>query len=99
MALSPLRVTCPECQDTFTETPTRSFLGFQKISCPSYRKNLTYPLTSGFRTTYRVLAILMVLMLLANLSQGKVGFPGMIGIAMCYALFRDWHIRKELSIE
>jgi hypothetical protein len=41
----------------------------------------------------------MVLMLLANLSQGKVGFPGMIGIAMCYALFRDWQIRKELSID
>ena len=97
MALSPLRVTCPECQHTFTETPTRSFLGFQKISCPSCQEKMTFPLTSGFRTTYRVLFILMILILLASLLQGQMGFPGIIGIAIYYALFRDWQIRKELS--
>jgi hypothetical protein len=39
----------------------------------------------------------MILILLASLLQGQMGFPGIIGIAICYALFRDWQIRKELS--
>jgi transposase-like protein len=99
MALHPIHGTCPYCQHPFNETPSRSFLGFQKISCPTCNENLTYPLSSGFRTTYRVLVIVMILILLVNLLQGRIGFPGIIGIAMCYALFRDWKLRKELNFD
>ena len=96
MALHPIHSSCPYCQHPFNETPSRSFLGFQKISCPACNENLTYPLSSGFRTTYRVLVIVI---LLVNLLQGRIGFPGIIGIAMCYALFRDWKLRKELNFD
>ncbi|MGE8541527.1 hypothetical protein [Acinetobacter sp. ANC 3813] len=43
--------------------------------------------------------MLMIMMLLASLMQGQMGFPGIIGIAICYALFRDWQIRKELNFD
>ncbi|UUS60385.1 MULTISPECIES: hypothetical protein [unclassified Acinetobacter] len=97
MALQPIQIICNTCHHTSTEIPTRSFLGFQKLSCPHCQAQLTYPLTSGFRTTYAIFAVLIILSIMLNLSQGQVGFPGLIGIAMIYALVRDWQIRKQLK--
>lgn len=97
MALDLIKVTCPSCENQFRKILTRSFLGFQKTTCPSCQEKITYPLTSGFRTTYRVIAVLMVIMIGVSLVQGNIGFPGIIGIAIIYALIRDWQIRKDLA--
>ena len=97
MALNPINVICTSCDYQFKDRPERSFLGFQKITCPSCQNKLIYPLTSGFRTTYLIIAILMLLMIIANLSKGNIGSPGVIGFAILYALIRDWQIRKEIS--
>lgn len=97
MPLEPIKVVCPSCENQFRKIPQRSFLGFQKTTCPSCQEKITYPLTSGFRTTYRVIAVLMVIIIGMSLAQGNIGFPGIIGIAIIYALIRDWQIRKNLA--
>src|ERR1019366_2826948 len=55
-------------------------------------------LTSGYRTTYWVLFILMVVGIVGTISQGGVAIPGGAGIAVAYALYRDWSIRKRIEL-
>jgi hypothetical protein len=83
MALQPIQIICNTCHHTSTEIP-HALSWFSKISCPHCHAQLTYPLTSGFRTTYAIFAVLIVLSIMLNLSQGQIGFPGLIGIAMIY---------------
>lgn len=97
MALPEINAICKKCGTQFNALPKRSFLGFQKFACPSCQEKLTYPLTKGYRTTYQVLFILMILAIVGQLAQGEIGFPGGIGIAIIFALFRDRSIRKEVS--
>ncbi len=97
MALSEISAICNKCGTQFNALPTRSFLGFQKLVCPTCKEKLTYPLTSGYRATYQVLFALMVLSIIGQFSQGQVGFPGGLGIAIIFALFRDRSISKEVS--
>jgi hypothetical protein len=96
-ALSPIDAVCTSCGTGFNQAPKRSFLGFQKLTCPNCQIEVTYPLTSGFRTTYFFIIALMISMILYTFSQGGVGFPGGIGIAMIYALVKDWGIRKRIA--
>jgi len=37
------------------------------------------------------------LSIIGQFSQGQVGFPGGLGIAIIFALFRDRSISKEVS--
>ena len=97
MALQAIHVQCTLCQHQFKESPQRSFLGFQKMDCPHCHEKVIYPLTSGFRTTYLIIVAVIALSIIANLSQGQIGFPGLIGLAIIYALIRDWQIRKVLN--
>lgn len=95
--LSPIDAVCTKCGTSFNQEPKRSFLGFQKLICPSCQAEVTYPLTSGYRTTYWVIIVLMTFMILNAFAQGGFGFPGGIGIAMIFALIRDKSIRKRVS--
>lgn len=97
MALPEINAVCKKCKTKFNASPNRSFLGFQNLNCPSCQEPLTYPLTKGYRLTYQVILALMVISALGMLSQGQIGFPGGIGIAIIFALFRDRSIRKEVS--
>lgn len=95
MALSPIRYTCGHCKKDVTATPKRSFLGFQKVACPSCQQAETFPLTKGFRTTYIVIVALMALTILMALQQGEIGFPGLLGILVIAALVIDANIKKK----
>ncbi|MDO8772337.1 MAG: hypothetical protein Q7K57_27275 [Burkholderiaceae bacterium] len=86
---------CPHCKHQFTAIPKRSFLGFQKLTCPECKENVVYPLTSGYRTTYWVLLVFMVLSIVGSFSRGEIGVPGGLGIAVAIALTRDWSIKKN----
>ena len=97
MALQAIHVQCTHCQHQFKETPERSFLGFQKLDCPHCHEKVIYPLTSGFRTTYLIIVAVIALSIIGSLSQGQIGFPGLIGLAIIYALIRDWQIRKSIN--
>lgn len=97
MALSPIDVVCTKCGSKFNEVPRQTFLGFQKLLCPTCQEALTYPLTQGYRTTYWVIFGLMALTIILAYSQGNIGYPGGFGIAVTFALLRDRSIRKRIA--
>ena len=97
MALSPIDAVCTKCSSSFNQIPKQSFLGFQKLTCPTCREKITYPLTSGYRTTYWVIFGLMILMIINAFSQGSFGLPGGFGLAVTFAPLRDRSIRKRIS--
>lgn len=99
MALAPINAVCFHCKSHFTDIPKRSFLGFQKLSCPKCKVNVIYPLTSGYRTTYWVLLVFMLLSIAGSFSRGEIGVPGGIGIAVVIALIRDWSIKKKSLVQ
>ena len=97
MALHSTKVICTTCQHPFMGIPSRTFLGFQKFNCPSCKTDIIYPLSSGYRTTYRVIVVLMLILSVIALTQGEIGFPGLVVCAMVYALIRDRKIQKEIN--
>jgi ribosomal protein S27E len=97
MALPAIDVTCPGCGTKFLGFPTKSFLGFQNVKCRKCSKDVVYPLTSGYRTLYRVIFALMVVLVVVSLSKGVVPVPGLLGIATVVALIQDSKIRKTTA--
>jgi hypothetical protein len=97
MSLPEISVVCGTCKNQFSTEPKRSFLGFQKATCPSCAKKITYPLTSGYRTIYWVLLILMVFGIFNALSKGGIAGPGGFGIAIIVALVIDAKIKSKVS--
>lgn len=94
MALPPVNANCAHCATNFTAQPKRSFLAFQKLTCPVCNKVTKYPLTAGYRNIYWGLAILTVLSFLAKFSQGEVKMGG-LGVLAMLILFRDGTIRNR----
>lgn len=97
MVLSDIDAICTKCKTKFNASPKRSFLGFQKLVCPNCQEKITYPLTKGYRITYQVIFVLMIIFIIGQFSQGQIGYPGGIGIAIIFALVRDRSIRKAVS--
>lgn len=97
MALAPVSAICPKCGKQFTETPKRSFLGFQKLTCPGCAAPVVYPLTSGYRITYWVMAIFMILAFIGGTAEGNVMVPGLWGIAVIWGLVEDFRIRQAVA--
>lgn len=97
MALAPVAAVCPHCKARFAATPKRTFLGFQKVACPECKESVVYPLTRGYRTTYWVLFVFMVLSIVGSFSRGEFGVPGGLGIAVAIALMRDWSIKRRVA--
>jgi hypothetical protein len=95
MALAAINVTCPNCSTKFVGFPKRSFLGFQKLKCRKCSKDVLYPLTSGYRTFYRVIFVLMVIGVWFSLQAGVTPTPGLLGIATIIALYQDSKLRKS----
>ena len=99
MALDPIDASCGHCGSSFTATPERTFLGFQRVTCALCREKSVYPLTNGFRVTYIVLVALMFIYALNAFGSGGYAYPGGVGLAILFALYRDWKIRSEVSQE
>ncbi len=97
MSLSSINAVCMSCKHNFTSVPSRSFLGFQKLICPSCSNAVLYPLTSGYRAFYWVIFVIMGLTILSAFAQGGIGYPGGLGIAVAIALFKDWSIRSRIK--
>jgi len=94
MALSAIGATCVHCRNQFRATPKRSFLGFQKLKCFKCAKEFLYPLTSGYRTIYRVIFALTIVAILINIYMGQTPLPDLLGIAAVVALIQDSKLRK-----
>ena len=99
MALATIDAVCSHCKARFNALPTRTFLGFQKLSCPECREAVVYPLTPGYRTTYWILFAFMMFSITSALSRGEVGIPGVLGIAVVIALIRDWSIKNRVAAD
>lgn len=98
MSIPEISVVCETCKNQFPTVPRRSFLGFQKVICPSCNRETTYPLTSGYRATYWVLLILMVVGIFNSLSEGGVAGPGGFGIAIIIALVIDAKTKYKVNM-
>jgi hypothetical protein len=96
MALLELDAACRDCGKRFRATPVRSFLGFQKFKCPACSKSVLYPLTRGYRITYWVINVLMIVTFINNLTTGILLVPGGLWIAVIFALVKDRRIRVEV---
>ena len=95
MSLEQTQIECDHCGSSFVTTPTRTFLGFQRFTCPNCHKKIIYPLTGGFRVTYWVIAILMLLFAINAFGSGGYAYPGGVGLAIFYAIYKDWTLRKR----
>ncbi|MGH2396554.1 MAG: hypothetical protein ACRDFW_06110 [bacterium] len=94
MALAKIDAVCRECRGRFRAQPKRTFLGFQRLVCPHCSRRVLYPLTTGYRATYWVFVGFMGLVIVTSLATGTIAFPGLIGLAMIWALDKDRRIRK-----
>jgi predicted RNA-binding Zn-ribbon protein involved in translation (DUF1610 family) len=99
MALNPLVAQCTTCGVTNKITPVRSFLGFQKFACPDCGNQHIYPLTSGYRTIYTLLAAIAVLKVLGSFMQGTTWVPGIFALVAIFVLLKDYGIRKQTPPE
>ncbi len=97
MALNDIDAQCRSCGHTFRQAPKRTFLGFQRLKCPSCGKDVIHPLTKGYRITYWVIVAWMALRLLSALSRGGIAVPGLMGLAVIIGLVRDRRIRNEVA--
>jgi transposase-like protein len=97
MALPEMSAVCTNCSARLRARPKRSFLGFLNFHCFSCRKDFTYPLTSGYRTTYWVFVVLMVATVAATFARGQVGFPSVVALLGAVALVKDAGIRKRVA--
>lgn len=97
MALLPIEAHCESCKTTFAGQPKRSFLGFQKVKCPSCGRALVYPLTSRYRSIYWGLFIITVLAFFLRLSQGEIRF-GWLGILALFVLIYDQRIGQRAAV-
>jgi hypothetical protein len=97
MGLPVISTTCMSCGTQFSAEPTRTFLGFQRITCPKCTKDVLFPLTSGYRITYWVILIIMVLSAIGYLSKGEIPIPGLLGVAVIIGLIKDMRIRKRVA--
>ena len=97
MSLDPIHVECDHCGSSFVATPKRTFLGFQRLTCQNCQEKIVYPLTPGFRITYWVIAALLLLFIVNAFSSGGYAYPGGAGLAVLFAIYRDWTIRKRIS--
>ncbi len=92
-----IRATCSKCGTSLQGAPKKTFLGFQELSCESCKHTERLPLTKGYRTTYWVITVVMILSIAASFQQGSVGLPGLLGILVVIALVMDARLRKKLT--
>lgn len=80
----------------FTDTPKKTFLGFQRLTCPNCKEDVVHPLTPGYRTTYWVILGFMTVGFFAALSQGSSAVPGGLSFAALITLVHDNAIKKRV---
>ncbi len=99
MDLKPIDAFCTKCRTKFTYLmkPKKSFLGFQKLYCPTCKSKVLYPLTKGFRITYQIFFVWMLIAIAFTFSQGFIGLPSWIAVLVMIALFKDRSMRKRLA--
>lgn len=100
MVLPEIDASCTNCGNKFRGVPTLSFLGFQKLVCPSCGQEVLYPLTSEYRLAYWGALVLIPVTTISNLAEGAITVvtaiivSGLLGIMV----IKDIQIRKRVTI-
>jgi hypothetical protein len=97
MALPEMSVVCTNCRTRIHARPKRTPLAFLKFHCFSCRKEFLYPLTSGYRTTYWVIVVLMVVAIATMFAEGRIGYPSGLALIAIIGLVKDAGIRKRVA--
>lgn len=96
--LKPLDAFCDVCGTSFHAVPSRTFIGFQKMTCPQCHTVLQYPLTGGYRMFYQFCAVGMGLSVAVSAIVFRhLSMPGLVGFAMIFGLIKDRQLRKEIA--
>ena len=97
MGLKPMDAKCSACGAEFRSEPKRSFLGFQKLKCPTCQADVAYPLTRGYRISYWVIAVWMLIGLLGILPGGNILVTALLEVGAIVALVRDRQLHREVA--
>jgi hypothetical protein len=97
MALPEMSVVCTNCKTRIRARPQRTLLALLKFHCFSCRQDFLYPLTSGYRKTYWLLVIFMVIAIVAMFAHGQIGFPSLLTAIAAAGLYKDASIRKQVA--
>jgi DNA-directed RNA polymerase subunit RPC12/RpoP len=95
------RYVCTNCYTAFRRDglPKRSFLGYERLTCPECTHRIKYPLTNGYRLFYRCFIVIVPLICVAMFYfGGSVALPGLAWFAALFALSNDyekkWRVQK-----
>ncbi len=69
MSLPLISTNCTKCGAAINKAPTRSFLGFQKLTCPVCQTILNYPLTGGYRVVIWFFVIYLFFYLIPDVQK------------------------------
>jgi hypothetical protein len=99
MASAEVVVPCDKCGSEFHSIPKTSFLGFRQLTCPQCGHVLTLPMARRYRLGFWVIALLFGIGFVVRLlDQGVFSLPTLIPILAGIALYRNWQLRKKVSI-
>lgn len=82
----------------FVAAPTNlDLLGFPRFTCPRCGTGNKLPLTSGRRLAYRIIVGVIGVGTVIAWINGIVAVPGLLAIAVVYALVKDASLRSEVE--
>jgi hypothetical protein len=95
------RYLCLNCKNTIqlSAKPKRSFMGFQRIPCPSCQKECRYPLTTGYVVFYWIWLLGNVGWFAHMVSQGETIVPNPIGIVVLIYMFISLVKSRTLKLQ
>ncbi|RON17919.1 hypothetical protein BK660_21755 [Pseudomonas brassicacearum] len=97
MASTLINYTCRSCGQPATAATKRTFLGFQRVSCPYCKKAEDFPLAKGYRAAYLAILAVMAISVAMAVSQDEIPLPGLLGILVIIALIIDFRRRKKMK--
>lgn len=89
---------CPHCGHSFSGVAKKSFLGFQKFSCPNCSKEFTYPLFRGYRITYWILLAVALGFMLSSGGRPNIFFV-LMSIAVMVDAYKLWERMKTDPVQ
>ena len=90
-------IVCLACFRPVQSKHRSTFLGFRKFDCPHCEATVVYDLRSGYRVLYWALTLLIVVGMIRIIASGDVPIPGLLGVAIVWALIGDARKRQEIK--
>ena len=89
---------CLSCHREFPEIEKvkKSFLGFEKWTCPLCQNENLYPLTPSYVVIYVLILIGTALVSVVAMMNGEIPMPGLFAIAAVIGLVKNGQIKAEV---